>query len=117
VVGAQSPQRVGEEVAHRLRTRVVAAPAVVRPAQRAELHAEQRLAALARAQRLADQELVVAHPVEVAGVEQRHAGVERGADRRDALRILDRRVGAGHAHAAQPDRGDERSAGAELPGR
>ena len=115
MVGAQPPQRVGEEVGDRLRARVDAAEAAVGAAQRAELDADQRLAALARRQRVADQQLVVAHPVEVAGVEQRHAGVERGMDRRDALGVLDGRVGARHAHAAEADRADRRAAGAEPP--
>ena len=54
-------------------------------AQRAELHRDERLVAPV-AQRAADQQLVVARAVEVAGVEQRDAAVERGVDRRDALR-------------------------------
>ena len=37
-------------------------------------------------QRLADQHLVVAHAVEVAGVEEGDAGIERGVDGGDALR-------------------------------
>ena len=95
------------------RSRVIAVPAVVGAAQRAELDADQRLVAVAGAKRLADQHLVVAHPVKVARVEQRHAGVERRVDRRDRLRLVGGAVRARHAHAAEPDRADRRAAGSE----
>jgi hypothetical protein len=43
----------------------------------------------------------VAHGVEIAGVEQRDAGIERGMDRGDALVAIGRPVDLGHAHAAE----------------
>ena len=85
VVRAQPLERVRHRGLDRLRARVVAEPAPVRPALSAELHADQDVVAVATGERVGDQQLVVAHPVEVAGVEQRDAGVERGVDRRDAL--------------------------------
>ena len=117
VVGAQAAQRVAQEVADGGGAAVVAGKAVVGAAQRAELHADQRLLAPARRQRVADQHLVVAHPVEVAGVEQRDAGVERGVDRRDRLGVVGGPVGARHPHAAQADRADLRAARAQAPSR
>ena len=105
VVGAEPAQAVGEEVADRGRPPVGTRPGAGRIAQGAELHAEDHLVAAAPAQRLVQQQLVVAHAVEVAGVEQRHAGVQRGVDRRDALLAICRTVEVGHAHAAQTDSG------------
>ena len=57
------------------------------PAERSELDAEERLVA-ATSQRLADEELVLAHAVEVAGVEDVHAALERLVDGRDALGLV-----------------------------
>ena len=103
VIDAEPRQAVREEVLHRGGARVEAEPAAVGAAQGAELHREQGLVAPA-AQRAADEQLVVAHAVEVAGVEQRDAAIERGVDRRDALGLVGRAVHAGHAHAAERER-------------
>ena len=59
-------------------------------------------------QSVADQQLVVAGRVVVARVEQGDAGVERGLDRGDRLRLVGGAVEVGHAHAAEPERGDGR---------
>jgi hypothetical protein len=53
--------------------------------------------------RVADQHLVMALAVKVAGIEQRHAGVERGMNRRDGLVAVRRPVRARHAHAPKSD--------------
>src|SRR5581483_592543 len=50
----------------------------------------------------------------VAGVEQGHAGVERGVDRGDALLAIGCPVHAGHAHATEPDSRHGRAGGAQL---
>jgi hypothetical protein len=58
----------------------------------------------------------VAHAVEVAGVEQIDAGVERGMDRGDALGAVGGAVEVGHPHAAQPEDGDLGAGGTERAG-
>ena len=114
VVDPEALQRIGEEIAHGRRARIVARPSPRRVAQRAELDAEPVAVARHALQRLADQHFIVAHAVEVAGVDQRHAGVERGVDRRDALGAVGGAVHAGHAHAAEAERRDMRAGEAEL---
>jgi hypothetical protein len=84
-----------------------------RGAQRADLHADHHRVPVPATQRLTDEELVVAHAVVVAGVEQADPGVQGRADRGDALRLVGRAVGAGHAHAAQPDRRHVRTGGSQ----
>src|SRR5204862_228427 len=55
----------------------------------AELHLDEHaLPADPAAQRVAQQELVVAHAVEVAGVQQRDPGVQGGMDRGEALLVV-----------------------------
>ncbi len=85
VIDAEALQRVGDEILHRGGAAVVARPTPFGVAQRAEFDADQQVVAVAALQRFADQHLVVAHAVEVAGVEQGDAGVERGVDGGDAL--------------------------------
>src|SRR3546814_14357651 len=68
--GAYSLQRIGGKVLHRRRTPVETGPLAAGPAHPAELDAERQLVAVEGLQRLADQHLVVAHSIEVAGVEQ-----------------------------------------------
>jgi hypothetical protein len=56
----------------------------------------------------------VAHAVEIAGIEERNAGIERGVDRGDALAAVGWAIKVGHAHAAKSDGRDFRAVGAEL---
>ena len=56
-------------------------------------------------QRIPDEQLVVAHAIEVAGVQQRDAGLERRMDGGDALGAVGGAVHARHAHAAKTDGG------------
>ena len=84
-VAAPEPgQAVADRVLDRDRAGVEAEPGAIGAAQRAELDAEQRAVAPI-GDRLADQQLVLAGAVEVAGVEDIDAVVERGVDGRDAL--------------------------------
>lgn len=101
VVRAQPLQRVGEEVLDRGRAAVDAVPASGGVAERPELHAQDAGVTGAAGERLAQEELVVAHPVEVAGVEERDAGVEGGVDRGQALRPVGGPVEVRHPHAAE----------------
>jgi|GEM_PF-2896071 len=77
-------------------------PRAVRPAQRAELDRDLNPVAQAL-EAAAHQKLVVAHAVEVAGVEQRDAALDGGADGCDALVVVGLSIDAGHAHAAEAD--------------
>ena len=86
----------------------------VGPAQGAELHRDEGALAAAALQGLVQQHLVLPGAVEVAGVDQVDAGVERGVHGRDALGIVGRPVAAGERHAAEPEGGDARAVAAEL---
>jgi hypothetical protein len=55
----------------------------------------------------------VAHAVEIAGIKQRHAGVEGGADSRDAFGPIGRTIEIGHPHAAEAYGGSRGTRGAE----
>jgi hypothetical protein len=59
------------------------------------------------------EKLVVAHAVVVTGVEQADPGVQGGPDGGDALGLVGRAIGAGHPHAAQPDRRHPRTGGSQ----
>jgi len=111
VVEAQTLQAVGAGGLDRGGPGVETDPGLVGPALGAELHAEQDVVAAAAferpvLERFADQHLVVAHAVEVAGVDQIDSGVERGVDRSQALLPVRRPVHARHAHRAEADGGD-----------
>jgi hypothetical protein len=109
VVGVEPLQGVRERGLDRRGPGVIAEPCARGVALGAELDADSDVFAVDAPERVADQQLVVAHAVEVAGVEERDAGVERRPDRRDTLVAVGRAVQVGHAHAAQPDRGNHRS--------
>jgi hypothetical protein len=109
VVRLQPLQRVRQRRLHRGRPRIVPEPRAVGPALRAELHLDERLLPLS-GERLAEEHLVVAHPIEVAGVEQRDAGVEGGMDGGDTLAVVGRAIHPRHSHAAEPHRGNRRTA-------
>ena len=114
VVQTKPLQGIGEKGLHGRGAGVVADPAAGRIAQGAELDADLGAIPGNALQGLADQHFVVAHAVEVAGVEQADAGVEGGVDRGDALRTFERAIHAGHAHAAEAEGGHVRTGGAEL---
>ncbi len=101
MVGAQPLQRIGGEILHRRGPGVVADPASGRPAHAAEFHADQRLVAAAALQRFGDQHLVMAHAIEIAGVEQGDACLEGGMYGCDAFAPVSRTVEIRHAHAAK----------------
>jgi hypothetical protein len=113
VVDAEAGQRVGQRGLDRRWAGVVAQPRHVRPPLGAELHAEQVVVARPVADGLGDEQLVMPHAVEVAGVEQVDPGVERGVDRGDALGAVGGAVHARHAHAAQAEGRDLRPGRAE----
>ena len=72
------------------------------------------MVAVATGERLADQHLVVAHAVEIAGVEQCDPGIQRGVDGGDAFAAVGGAVDVRHAHAAEADGGDVGSGGAQF---
>jgi len=65
------------------------------------------------AQRVAQQQLVVAHAVEVAGVQQRDPRVQGGVDGGDALGVVGLAVDARHAHQAEARAGHHGPAAAQ----
>jgi hypothetical protein len=103
VVGAKPAQRRGKEVLHRGRPCIIAQPIPGHIAQGAELDADHDTVAVTADKRLADQHLVVAHAVEIAGVEQCYPGIESGMDGGDALAAVGGAIEVGHAHAAEAD--------------
>ena len=67
-----------------------------------------------RGERLADEGLVGERPVDLGGVEERDAEVDRFADDVDAVLFGNvEAVGVAQAHAAEADGGDVEAAGAE----
>ena len=103
-VDAQAAEAVGREVLDGRRARVDAdedAPSRARIT--AELHRQDGLVAPA-GERPPHQHLVVAHGVEVAGVDQRDARSQRGLDGGDALDVVGGAVDAGHGHATEAQR-------------
>ena len=60
-----------------------------------------------RLERLADELLVRERAVDLRGVEERDAAVDRGPEQRDhLLRLRERREAGAHAHAAEAERRD-----------
>jgi len=113
VVGAEPGQRVGQRVLYRGRAGVVPDERAGRVPLPAELHLDEYAVPADPAQRAPQQQLVVAHAVEVTGVEQRDPRVESGADGGDALVVVGLAVDARHAHQAKPGAGHHRPAAAQ----
>ena len=113
VVGAEPGQGVGQRVLHRGRAGVVADERPGRVALPAELHLDEDAVPGPAAQRVAEQQFVMAHAVEVAGIEQGDPGVDGGVDRGDALRVVGLAVDARHAHQAEAGPGHHRAAPAQ----
>jgi len=103
VVGAETLQRIGEEILRRGRPGVHSGEFTRGAAQRAELDADLQPVARDVLQGFLHQHLVVAHGVEVAGIKQRDAGIERRMHRGDALAAIGRAIDLGHAHAAEAE--------------
>ena len=101
VVHAQSLQRISDEIAERDRTIVEPIQSPIRIAQHAKLDAQNCLVAPASSERLADQHLIVARPVEVASIQQIDFGVERSLNRRDTLSTI-RRAAARRSRPTSP---------------
>src|SRR5205807_530673 len=76
VIDAQTREAVDEKVSDRYRPGVDAAPTTVRATESAKLHREQRGIATVT-QRPADQHFVMAGAIEIAGVQERDALIER----------------------------------------
>jgi hypothetical protein len=87
---------------------------IVGSAQCSKLHTDDCAVPVPATQRLPDQQLIVPHAVVIAGVEQLDPGVKGRADRGDALWLIRRTIDTGHAHAAQPNRRDERTGRPQL---
>ncbi|CAG6397497.1 hypothetical protein SCOCK_560007 [Actinacidiphila cocklensis] len=116
MVGPEATQRVGERVFHMGGTALDADEGSVGAAQTAELHAQENLFAIAVVERAADEVLVVAHAVEVGGVEEGDAGSEGRVDRGDGVSFVSGGRPIGHARAAQRERSDLRATGSKGSG-
>ena len=95
--------------------RAGAAPVVVGTADDAELGGDTDLAT-DRGEDPAEELLVVAETVDIGGVKQGDAEVDRAMQRRGGLVTVDRAVGVAHTHAAEANRGSGQAQGAELAG-
>ena len=113
---AEAAQARLTRLAHVLGAAVDARRAAVGVGHEPELGREHDLVA-AVADGAAHELLVVPGAVDVGGVEQVDAEVERAVDRRDAVGLVRAAVRAGHRHAAQADRRDVGAHLAELPHR
>src|SRR4029077_18085103 len=80
IVGPQPAQAIAQKILHGSRARVIKPKTPGGVAKRTELDADLHAFARTIAQGLRDQQFVVAGAIEIAGVEQRDAGVERGVD-------------------------------------
>jgi hypothetical protein len=108
VIDAEALQRRVARAAHVVGVPVHHAEAAFGPALVPELGREDHLVAPAR-DGLADEELVGAEAVDVGGVEEVDAELERAVDGGDGLGVVNRPVGPAHAHAAEPQRGDRQT--------
>jgi hypothetical protein len=114
MIDAEPLQRIAQKILHRGRPAVHAGKTVDGVAQRAELDADLNIVAVAAGERVADQQLIVADAVEIAGVEQRDPRIERGMDGGNALAAVGGAIKIRHAHAAEPDGGDVWAGGAQF---
>jgi hypothetical protein len=106
VVDSEPLQRSVAGAAHVLRSTVDGAEAVVvGPADDAELR-RQDDAVAAAGDRPPDELLVVAQPVHIGGIEERHAEPERPVDRRQRLGLVGGSVDLAHPHATETLGGD-----------
>ena len=64
-------------------------------------------------QRAAEQHLVRERAVDLGGVEEGHAELERPMDGGDGLAVVEAAVGLAHPHATEPERGDGETFGAQ----
>ena len=107
IIRAEPLQALREIVLDMHRDCIDTNPAARRIPQCTEFDADHDALAPAACQGLADQKLVVAAAIEVAGVDQ--SDVEGGLDGGDALRAVGRAVKIRHAHRAKANRGDGRT--------
>ena len=78
-----------------------------------ELRREHDLIAPAR-DRLADEPLVRAHPVDVSRVQKGDSELERPVDGLERLALVAAAVELGHSHASEPELRDDEALGSEL---
>src|ERR1700738_608736 len=114
MIDAEPLQRIAEKILHRDRPAVHAGKTAGGVAQRAELDTDLKVVAAAAGERVADQQLIVADAIEIAGVEQRDPRIERGMDGGNALAAVGGAVKIRHAHTAETDGGDVWAGGAQF---
>lgn len=101
VVCSETAQRICKKILYGGWTPVYTCPATGGIAQCSEFDTQKYLITAAATQSFLEQELVMTHPVIVAGVKQIDTGVERSVDCRNALCSVCRTIEVGHPHAAQ----------------
>ncbi len=105
---------MGKEILDGFRPKVITLPDAAGIPQSAKFHAEKHAVARDGVERLADEQFVVPHSVEVAGIQQGDSGVDRCVQRRETFPAVCRTVHTGHAHAAESERRDRGTRFAEL---
>ena len=115
MVGAKALQRVRQRGLHRGGAAVETQKRPVRRALATELHADLHRVAVTSTQCVGEQHLVVAHAVEVAGVEQGDAGIERGVNGGNAFGAVAGAIRVAHRHQAESER-RRRPQGAKVLG-
>ena len=113
IVGAEPPQRVGQEVLHRRGPAIEPDELALGRAQRAELHGDEHILPPPPPQRLADQHLIVPAAVEIAGVEEGHAPIDGAVNGGDTLAVVGRTIEVRHSHAAEAEGGNGWALGPE----
>ena len=108
VVDAEALERRVARVPDVVAVAADAEPLALLAADVAELRRDDDLVA-ASDDRTADEPLVRQRAVHVGRVEERDAELESPVDGRDRLVVVSRAVELGHAHAAEPERGDGQS--------
>src|SRR5215213_6687641 len=81
---------------------------------RANLHLDEHAVSLPIAQSFADEQLIMAHAIEITGVQKRDPGIQSRVDCRDALRLIRRTVEIRHPQTAKPDPRYDRTVRAQF---
>jgi len=113
VVDAEAFEGVGEGGFDGGGAGVKSEPGSAGGALSAEFNGEQDLLAL-EMEGAGDEHLIVAHTVEVAGIDEVDAGIDGGVNGGEGFGIVRRAVDAAHSHAAEGDGEDIGAGGAEL---
>src|SRR5215207_7837548 len=96
IVGTETRECISQSSFYCRWPRVVANKRSLRVALRAELHLDEHGVSTPAAQRFTYEQLVMAHAIEITGVQQRDPGIQGRVDCRDTLRLIRRTVEIRH---------------------